>query len=127
MNDSSQRKKIICSITLVLFVGLVVVACWAYPRFMKARRVAQCNACVSNMRLLDSCKEQWAYQNDIPDGSPCDTNAVLQYGKGATMPWCPTTGGPTYSLGKMGEDPSCPVHGSLMNPHYPDGTSIWEQ
>jgi len=77
------------------------------------------------MRMLDSCKEQWAQQNNIPNGSPCDTNAVLQYGKGGIMPQCPAAGKSTYSLGKMGEEPSCSIHGSMLDIHYPDGSKPW--
>ena len=75
------------------------------------------------MQLLASAKEEWAQQNNVPDGSHCDINAVLKNVKGGKMPCCPTTGKPMHDIGKVGEDPFCLVHGTMVKTPSPDGTS----
>jgi hypothetical protein len=90
-------------------VGLM--AAIAIPSFIKARETAQQNACINNLRQLDSAKEQWALAENKMTGDQPVTNEVLQYVKGAEMPTCPEGG--EYTLHPIGRDPECSVHGTL--------------
>lgn len=97
---------------VVAMVGLM--AAIAIPSFVKARQTAQMNACIGNMRLIDSAKEQWAISADIGAGQPVDVKSVNQYIKGAATPVCPARG--TYTYHNFGQDPECSVHGRLSEP-----------
>ena len=57
---------------VVAIIGLL--AAIAIPNFVKARTTSQMNACINNLRLIDSSKQQWALEQrkqngDIPQSS----------------------------------------------------------
>ncbi len=52
---------------VVAIIGLL--AAIAIPNFVKARETAQKNACINNMRQIDSAKHQWALET-IPIDDP---------------------------------------------------------
>lgn len=84
--------------------------------FLIARKRAQTNACGGYMRLMDSAKEQWAMAHHLTNG-PTDVAGVLDFIRDHRLPKCP--GGGTYSIGNVGEMPTCSVHGTITNRHYP--------
>lgn len=84
-------------------VGLM--AAIAIPSFVKARTTSQKNACINNLRIIDSAKEQWAMAERLQDGDDVDPEGAAQYMRGAKIPKCPSGG--TYTLGVIGEDPTC--------------------
>jgi prepilin-type N-terminal cleavage/methylation domain-containing protein len=86
---------------VVAIIGLL--AAIAIPSFVKARSTSQQNACINNMRQIDSGKEQWAMANSKADGDAIVKTAVDEYMKKA--PACPASG--TYTYGLIGENPSC--------------------
>jgi hypothetical protein len=45
---------------VVAIIGLL--AAIAIPNFVKARTTSQQNACINNLRLIDSSKQQWALE-----------------------------------------------------------------
>jgi len=45
---------------VVAIIGLL--AAIAIPNFVKARQTAQQNACINNLRQIDSAKQQWALE-----------------------------------------------------------------
>jgi len=49
---------------VVAIIGLL--AAIAIPNFVKARLSAQMNACISNLRHIDSSKQQWALELKKP-------------------------------------------------------------
>jgi type II secretory pathway pseudopilin PulG len=81
---------------VVAIIGLL--AAIAIPNFVKARNTSQSNACINNMRQIDSAVQQWALENGKKDTDAPDTTAtgVPSYIKGGTMPVCPAGG--TYAL-----------------------------
>ena len=70
------------------------------------------NACINNLRMIDSAKEQWAMAQTESNGSCVVTSEVNQYLKGATTPSCPQGG--TYTYNVIGTDPQC----SITNPSH---------
>ena len=62
------------------------------------------------MRFIDAAKEQWALETGATNG-PVEVAGITRYMKGR-MPTCP--GGGAYSVGKVGEDPTCTVHGNIF-------------
>ncbi len=51
---------------VVAIIGLL--AALAIPSFMKSRTVSRANTCISNLRLIESAKEQWSMATDIAHG-----------------------------------------------------------
>ncbi len=86
-----------------------MMAAIAIPSFVKAKAASKQNACINNLRQIDSAKEQSAMANNwsngkaINPGSP-EENSVNQYIKGGG-PTCPDGG--TYTYGPIGTLPVC--------------------
>lgn len=90
---------------VVAIIGLL--AAIAIPSFVKARNTSQQNACINNLRQIDSGKEQWAMAASLGDGSTVNTTSVDAYIKGNTTPNCPAGGAYTYNA--IGTDPDCNI------------------
>jgi hypothetical protein len=74
-------------------------------------------ACLNNLRLIESGKLQWALeQHPTIHQSPTWEDLRLYIGRGSNgvMPECPLHG--VYTLGTVGEEPSCSIHGTLPDP-----------
>jgi prepilin-type N-terminal cleavage/methylation domain-containing protein len=96
---------------VVAIIGLL--AAIAIPSFVKARNTAQQNACINNLRMIDSGKEQGALAERWGDQSASVTTIVNQYIKGNTTPLCPAAG--AYTYGDMDENPTCSFAGSTTH------------
>lgn len=89
---------------VVAIIGLL--AAIAIPSFVKARNTARANACINNLRQIDSGKEQWALATNAADDATPDDADVDAYIKGGA-PECPSSG--NYTYGAMGVNPVCDV------------------
>ena len=89
---------------VVLIIGLL--AAIAVPSFARARTRARTSACINNLRLIDSAKEQWAMENNKNDGDTPTWDDLTPYLK-AGQPECPAGG--TYTIGAVGTNPTCSV------------------
>lgn len=65
--------------------------------FVKARNTSAYNACVNNLRQIDSAIQQWALETGKKDTNSVDRVAVASYIKGGNLPTCPEGG--KYTLG----------------------------
>lgn len=98
---------------VVAIIGLL--AAIAIPNLAKVRRNAQKQACIMNLKAIDSAKEAWATENRKADGDPVDEAGVNEYLKDKQRPQCP--GGGTYTYGNVGEKPTCslgPIAGHTL-------------
>lgn len=97
---------------VVAIIGLL--AAIAVPNFVKARTQSQTNACINNLRQIDSGKEQLALEAKLSTGASVTVASVNTYIKGGTTPSCPASG--SYTYGSLGTNPTCNVSGhSLAN------------
>ena len=96
---------------VVAIIGLL--AAIAIPSFVKARNTAQQNACINNLRQMDSGKEQAALAYRWADTAAAMTTVVNQYIKGNTTPLCPA--GAAYLYNNMGVNPSCDFSGATTH------------
>lgn len=97
---------------VVAIIGLL--AAIAIPNFVKARETAQKNACINNMRQIDSAKHQWALEYKKGSADTPTSASVGAYIRGG-YPGCPVSG-TTYTIGNMITLPSCTgtdSHGQL--------------
>ena len=94
---------------VVAIIGLL--AAIAIPSFVKARNTSQQNACINNLRMIDSGKEQAAMAtNTWGPNEDCTTAAnmttIESYIKGGA-PTCPAAG--SYSYTTLTNPPTCTV------------------
>ncbi len=98
----------------IVFIPLM--AAIAIPNFVRARQTAQMNACINNLRQIDTAKQQWALENSKgKDAVP--TWADLEKYLNAKQPVplkCPAGG--TYTINAVGENPTCTVARHQLSP-----------
>ena len=91
---------------VVLIIGILLAI--AVPNFIRARESSRAKSCVSNLKQIDSAKEQWAMDNkktsaDTP--ATTDLYGTTKYVK--STPSCPASG--TYTINAVGTSPACSV------------------
>ncbi len=91
---------------VVLIIGILLAI--AVPNFVKARETSRSKACVSNLKQIESAKEQWAMDTKTAATATPLLTALV----GSTLyikeaPNCPSSG--TYTANAMSADPACTV------------------
>ncbi len=101
---------------VVAIIGLL--AAIALPNFVHARSTSQANACINNLRQIDSATQQWALENRKKDTDPADPAQVADYIRDRKIPTCPT--GPDYVFAaSLGTRPSVTcVVGATVSPNH---------
>ena len=90
-----------------LAIVLMPMVAIAVPSFVKARTVSQQNACINNLRQIESAKEQWAMSAAKNNGAPCVIAEVNQFVRGGTTPLCPVGG--IYTYNPIGTAAQCTI------------------
>lgn len=95
---------------VVAIIGLL--AAIGIPNFVRARQTTQTNACINNLRIIDSAKQEWALETGQAAGATPGSSDIVPYlGRaGAYMPYCPLSGpnGAPYSILVVTNAPTCP-------------------
>jgi ABC-type transporter Mla subunit MlaD len=81
----------------------------------QVRQIRNQDACINNLRLIDSAKQQWALEKrkqntDTPEMS--DLQPYIGRGPNGEMPVCPDGG--VYTYGTVGEKPVCSTPGHAL-------------
>ena len=99
---------------VVAIIGLL--AAIAIPNFIRARTTSQQNACINNLRQIDSAKQQWALETGQQTSAvPQDSNIQPYLGRGTAgeLPTCPVDPAQTYATsytsGNVGTKPVCNI------------------
>ena len=101
------RKQGFTLVEIMIVVAIIgMLAAIAIPSFMKARNKSQQNACINNLRQIESAKDQWAMEMKKHDGDAVTLPEVNAYIKGGA-PECP--GGGTYTYHAVGTDVTCDI------------------
>lgn len=104
----SRQQVAFTLVEIMVVVALIgLLAAVAVPSFIKSRRTARQNACINNLRQIDSAKEQAALTYKWQAGGQPTTAVVNLYIKGASTPQCPSGG--SYSYNYLGTNPTCNV------------------
>src|ERR1700690_4275368 len=104
---------------VVAIIGLL--AAIALPNFVKARATSQANACINNLRQLDTAVQQFAFEKNKHVGDtinyPNDLTPYIKLNSGNSLPPCPAGG--TYTIPTVGSNPSavCSL-GSTVTPAH---------
>jgi len=103
---------------VVAIIGLL--AAIALPNFIKARATTRQDACINNLRQIDSAINQWALETGQPAGKAVGSvNTVSAYIKLTSrnrVPRCPAKG--TYAVGAVGDNPQISCSLSTADPPH---------
>lgn len=100
---------------VVAIIGLL--AAIAIPNFVRARTTAQQNACINNLRQIDSAKQQWALETrQATNATPQQTDIDPYLGRSgsATNVLCPSGGqtatfSSSYTINSVSQAPVCNI------------------
>ena len=90
---------------VVAIIGLLAAV--AVPNFVKPRTQSQTNACINNLRQIDSGKEQLAMEAKLTAGDSVTVASVNTYIKVGNTPTCPANGSYTYNV--ISVNPQCNI------------------
>ena len=107
MKVQTTRKSGFTLVEIMIVVAIIgLLAAIAIPNFVRARTTAQKNACIANLRQIESAVQQWALENKKSAGTTVATTDVTPYLKNNVMPSEPAGG--TYSMGaSIDVSPTC--------------------
>jgi prepilin-type N-terminal cleavage/methylation domain-containing protein len=115
LNNARRGFTLVEIMIVVLIIGILLAI--AVPNFIRARESSRAKSCISNLKQIDSAKEQWAMDNkktsaDTPGDA--DLYGADKYVKSA--PACPSSG--TYTIAAVGTAPTCSVgdNGTAADP-----------
>ena len=94
---------------LLTFVGIIALATCAYM-LIRTQRVRAAQPCWGKLVNIESAKKQWALETSATSGAPVTIENIVPYL--SRMPTCHIAGA-TYIIGRVGEEPTCTVHGSV--------------
>ncbi|MCX8052801.1 MAG: prepilin-type N-terminal cleavage/methylation domain-containing protein [Armatimonadetes bacterium] len=91
-------------IMIVVLIISVLLAI-AIPNFMRARETSRAKSCCSNLRQIETAKEQWAMDNKASDGDDVTGDLWPDYIK--DEPQCPSGG--DYTVNPIGTNAECSI------------------
>ena len=112
-----RMKKGFTLVEIMIVVAIIaILAAVAIPNFLKYRRSSQATACVSNLKQIQTAKEQVLMAGQTPDSSNI-------YGADKLIkvePHCPADNSISYTIGDATTDPTCSYSQTDAN-----DTSTW--
>ena len=119
-NTKIPRKAGFTLVEIMIVVAIIgLLAAIAIPNFVKARATSQQNACINNLRQIDSAAQQFALESHRKPGDtityPSDLTPFIKLNANNSVPPCPAGG--TYSCGTVGNAPTCTLSTLANQPH----------
>ena len=130
MKTKTSRKAGFTLVEIMIVVAIIgLLAAIAIPNFVRARQTSQTNACINNLRQIDSAKQEWALEKGKNGGAtPVDSDISTYVGHGLSGSdiYCPLSkgipyGGYTTHYREVTNLPSCgnyvdPTHKASLDP-----------
>ncbi len=127
MKTNTSRKAGFTLVEIMIVVAIIgLLAAIAIPNFVRARETSQKNACINNLRQIDSAKQQWALENHAKGTDAPDYPAIKAYLKNQIV--CPAQNGTnatfakSYTINTVNTNPVCITTG-VTNHVLPDTTA----
>ena len=99
------RKMLVVVVPVV--IAFLLYAAIAIPGFLPARPSSLRNACVANLRHIQSAKMEWARSNNRQaTDTPGEAELIGTNGYLRILPRCPKRGD-IYTFGPVGQNPTC--------------------
>jgi len=123
MKKSIHRKGGFTLVEIMIVVAIIGLLCAiVLPNFMKARATSQQNACINNLRQINSAVQQWAMETgqaagSAPPSMTTDLTPYIQLNSNSSIPPCPASG--TYTIYNISNVPqvTCSLSTLASNPH----------
>lgn len=123
MKKNAHRPGGFTLVEIMIVVGIIgLLVGIALPNFIKSRATSQQNACINNMRQINSAVEQWAMETGQAPGAPppsmtSDLTPYIQLNSNSAIPSCPAGG--TYVINNISNVPQvyCTLSSLASDPH----------
>ncbi len=113
MNKKTSRKSGFTLVEIMIVVAIIgLLAAIAIPNFVRARTQSQKQACINNLRQVDSAVQTWALEKNQNAGASVAFTDIQPYLKNAVV--CPAGGttatfATSYHLNGVTNKPTCLV------------------
>ncbi len=109
MKISTARQGGFTLVEIMIVVAIIgLLAAISIPNFIKARATSKTNACINNLRQIESGIQQWALEANQSASAAVTSTVVTPYlGRGAAGHWPTCPAGGTYTLVDVSTKPTC--------------------
>ena len=109
MKHNTSRKAGFTLVEIMIVVAIIgLLAAIAIPNFVRARTQSQKNACINNLRQIDSAVQTWALENKQAANASVSYGQIKDYLKNSVI--CPAGGtafSDSYTLNGVTNKPTC--------------------